>query len=320
MNKTPKLIGQSSGSLREVCGETLTKLAATNEDIIVLDGDVAGGTGMHHFRKEYPSRFIQCGIAEQNMMAMAGGLAAIGFMPVVTSFAVFMLRAIEQVRLSIAYADMNVKIIASHPGLDVGPDGASAQCLEDIACFRSIPNMIVLSPCDPLEMAQATKAIFDHQGPVYMRTGRSESSNILNPDYRFELGKGQIIKPGKDLTLMGCGVTTGRALTAARRLDEFGISTRVVNMSTIKPIDKEMICKCSSETKGIITIEDHNVIGGLGSAVSEVVAQHCISPLKIIGVQDCFGESGEPDELAAKYGIDADSIFNVAKRFIKELT
>jgi len=179
MDKKPILLGRTGGSLREAFGKELTSLSSSYENVVVLDADIAGGTGIHHFRKEFPDRFIQCGIAEQNMMAMAGGLAATGLIPVVTTFAVFMLRAIEQARLSVAYANMNVKIVASHPGLDVGPDGASAQCLEDLACYRSIPNMVVLSPCDPIEMAQATKAMLDYVGPVYMRTGRSDTKRIL---------------------------------------------------------------------------------------------------------------------------------------------
>ena len=171
MNNKPKLIASSGDSLRESFGKKLTSIADNYPKVVVLDADIAGGTGIHHFRDRYPDRFIQCGIAEQNMMAMAGGLAAVGLVPIVTTFAVFMLRAIEQARLSIAYADMNVKIVASHPGLDTGPDGGSAQCLEDLACFRSIPNMVVISPCDPIEMEQATKAILDYVGPVFMRTG-----------------------------------------------------------------------------------------------------------------------------------------------------
>ena len=308
MNKVPKLLGSSGDSLRESFGVALTEIAPNYSNLVVLDADIAGGTGMHHLRDKYPEKFIQCGIAEQNMMAMAGGLAATGLIPIVTTFAIFMLRAIEQARLSIAYANMNVKIIASHPGLDVGPDGASAQCLEDLACYRSIPNMVVLSPCDPLEIEQATKAILDYEGPVYMRTGRSDAQRILRDDYQFEIGKGKILKNGTDITIMGCGVTTSRALHAAELLEKEGVSTRVVNMSTIKPIDTEMVIKCAKETKGIVTVEDHNIFGGLGSAVAEVLVQNKPTPMEIIGVNDSFGESGEPDELAEKYGIDYKAI------------
>jgi len=319
MSKAPALIGSSGDSLREACGKELAKLAPNYPNVVVLDADIAGGTGMHHFRKAFPDRFIQCGIAEQNMMAMAGGLAATGLIPVVTTFAIFMLRAIEQARLSIAYANMNVKIVASHPGLDVGPDGASAQCLEDLACYRSIPNMVVLSPCDPLEVEQATKAILDYEGPVYMRTGRSDAKRILNEDYQFEIGKGKILKDGSDVTIMGCGVTTERSLRAAKQLEKNGISARVVNMSTIKPIDVELIIKCAKETKGIVTAEDHNIFGGLGSAVAEVLVKYKPVPMEFVGVKDSFGESGEPDELAEKYGIDNKAIIKSVHRLLERV-
>jgi len=317
MSKAPKLIGSSGNSLRESFGIALTELAPSYQNVVVLDADIAGGTGIHHFRKAIPDRFIQCGIAEQNMMSMAGGLAATGFIPIVTTFAVFMLRSIEQARLSIAYADMNVKIVASHPGLDVGPDGASAQCLEDLACYRSIPNMTVISPCDPLEMSQATKSILDHIGPVYMRTGRSNSESILNDDYKFEIGKGKILKEGSDLTIVACGVEVARSLKAADILEKEGISARVVNMSTIKPIDKDLLNKCANETGAFVTAEDHNIIGGLGAAVSESLAQSNPMPIEFIGVRDTFGESGEPEELSVKYGLCADSICEASKKVLK---
>jgi len=319
MSKVPELIGSSGDSLREACGRELTKIASYYTNVVVLDADIAGGTGMHHFRKAFPDRFIQCGIAEQNMMAMAGGLAATGLIPIVTTFAVFMLRSLEQARLSIAYANMNVKIIASHPGLDVGPDGASAQCLEDLACYRSIPNMVVLSPCDPLEIEQATKAILDYDGPVYMRTGRSDSTRILDKGYKFEIGKAKILKDGTDITLIACGVTVVRALIAAKLLESEGISTRVVNMSTIKPIDSSMVVKCANETKGIVTIEDHNVFGGLGGAVAETIVKYHPVPMEFVGVDDSFGESGEPDELAAKYGIDHKAIIKSVHQLLNRI-
>ena len=211
---------------------------------------------------------------------------------------------------------MNVKIIASHPGLDVGPDGGSAQSLEDLACYRSIPGMVVLSPCDPLEVAQATKAILEFNGPVYMRTGRSDSQRILNEDYRFEIGKAKILKDGRDITIMGCGPTTNRALQASQLLEKEGISARVVNMSTIKPIDVDMVVKCANETNGIITAEDHNIFGGLGSAVAEVVVKNKLVPMEFVGVNDLFGESGEPDELAKKYEIDAQAIIAKTKALL----
>jgi len=316
MANQPVLLGRAGDSLRESFGKELTYLASEYKNVVVLDADIAGGTGVHHFKKAFPDRFIQCGIAEQNMMAMAGGLAATGLIPIVTTFSVFMLRAIEQARLSIAYANMNVKIVASHPGLDVGPDGGSAQCLEDLACYRSIPNMVVISPCDPIEMEQATKAILDYVGPVYMRTGRSDTKRILNDEYKFEIGKGRVLQDGKDVTIVACGVEVSRALEAAEILKNTGISARVVNMSTIKPIDSELLEKCAVETGAFVTAEDHNVIGGLGGAVAESLAKTHPSPIEFIGVQDSFGESGEPDELAEKYEHTAEFIAAAAKKAI----
>lgn len=316
MDKKPILLGRTGDSLREAFGKELTSLSSSYENVVVLDADIAGGTGIHHFRKEFPDRFIQCGIAEQNMMAMAGGLAATGLIPVVTTFAVFMLRAIEQARLSVAYANMNVKIVASHPGLDVGPDGASAQCLEDLACYRSIPNMVVLSPCDPIEMAQATKAMLDYVGPVYMRTGRSDTKRILDETYQFQIGKGQILRDGSDLTIVACGVEVARALEASESLEQDGISARVVNMSTIKPIDHDLLARCADETGAIVTAEDHSVLGGLGGAVAESLAQSVPVPIEFVGTKDVFGESGEPDELSDKYQISSRYIALAAKNVI----
>jgi transketolase len=317
MDRSPDLIASTGDSLRESFGKELTKLSAKYNNVVVLDADIAGGTGIHHFRSRYPDRFIQCGIAEQNMMAMAGGLAATGLIPIVTTFAVFMLRAIEQARLSIAYANMNVKIVASHPGLDVGPDGASAQCLEDLACFRSIPNMVVLTPCDPVEMSQAVKAMLNYNGPVYMRTGRSETKTILSKSHSFEIGKGTTLLEGTDATIVACGVQVARSLAAADELKNQGISVRVINMSTIKPIDKETIIESAKKTGAIVTSEDHSVIGGLGGAVAEVIAKSFPIPIEFVGTNDVFGESGEPEELSDKYGLSSVSIINAVKRVIE---
>src|SRR5271155_4010780 len=214
-SEAPALIGTSGDSLREAFGKALSQLADEFPQLVVLDADIAGGTGVHHFRKSHPTRFLQFGIAEQNMMAAAGGLAAVGLIPVVTTFAVFCLRAIEQARLSLAYSRRNAKIVASHPGLDVGPDGGSAQALEDLAAFRAIPGMTVISPADATEMALATPAILEFDGPVYMRTGRSPSKRLFGDDHTFEIGKGQIIREGSDLTIVACGVEVARALEAA---------------------------------------------------------------------------------------------------------
>lgn len=315
-NAAPALIATSGDSLREAFGKALTAASAARKDVVLLDADIAGGTGAHHFRKAYPERFFQFGIAEQNMMAVAGGMAATGLVPFVTTFAVFCLRAVEQARLSIAYANRNVKIVASHPGLDVGPDGGSAQCLEDIAAFRAIPGMTVVSPADPAEMAAATRACLTHQGPLYMRTGRSPARHIFNEDHVFEFGKGQIIREGMDLTIVACGVETARALDAADLLKSDGIAARVVNMPTIKPIDAALLTRCSAETGAIVTAEDHNILGGLGGAVAEVISQTAPCPIEYVGVRDRFGESGEPDELAAGYGLDGKGIAEAAVKVL----
>ena len=312
----PILVGTNNDSLREAFGETLVELASRYPKFVVFDADVAGGTGTHHFRKAHPSRFYQFGIAEQNMMAAAGGFASTGIVPFVTTFAVFCLRATEQVRLSVAYANRNVKIVASHPGLDVGPDGASAQALEDLAVFRSIPGMVVVSPADALEVAQATEAILNYEGPVYMRTGRSPSRQVLDFNYRFELGKGQILRKGLDITLVACGVEVARSLDAAEILALEGISARVVNMATLKPIDADLLETCAVETGCFVTAEDHNILGGLGSAVAEVLAQTRPCPIEFVGVRDIFGESGEPNQLAEKYCLTGPHIADAARRAI----
>jgi len=312
----PQLIGSSGDSLREAFGKALSALAPSYPKLVVLDADIAGGTGVHHFRKSHPERFVQFGIAEQNMMAAAGGMAAVGLLPVVTTFAVFCLRAIEQARLSIAYAKRNVKIVASHPGIDVGPDGGSAQALEDLAAFRAIPGMTVISPADPVEMALATKAVLDFEGPVYMRTGRSASSRIFGDDHRFAIGKGQILRQGRDVTLVACGVEVARALRAADTLAAGGVNARVVNMPTIKPIDSALLAECAAETGAFVTAEDHNIHGGLGGAVAEALARCAPAPIEFVGLNDRFGESGEPEELADACGIGAGAIAAAARRVI----
>jgi transketolase len=312
----PALIGSSGDSLREAFGKALSDLADEFPKLVVLDADVAGGTGVHHFRKAHPEKFIQFGIAEQNMMAAAGGLAAVGMLPVVTGFAVFLSRGFEQARLSIGYAKRNAKIVASHPGLDVGPDGGSAQAMEDLAVFRSIPGMTVISPADPVETALATRAILEFDGPVYMRTGRSAAKRLFGDDHKFEIGKGKIIRDGRDVTLVACGVEVARALEAAELLDRDGIDARVVNMPTIKPIDAELLRHCARETGAFVTAEDHNIHGGLGSAVAEAVSRTHPCPIEFVGLYDTFGTSGEPDELAEHFCITAPYIAAAARRVL----
>jgi transketolase len=314
---SPALIAANGDSLREAFGKSLSALADEFPKLVVLDADIAGGTGVHHFRKSHPGRFVQFGIAEQNMMAAAGGMAAVGLMPVVTTFAVFCLRAIEQARLSLCYARRNAKIVASHPGLDVGPDGGSAQALEDLAAFRAIPGMTVISPADAIEMAQATRAMLEYDGPVYMRTGRSPSTRLFGEDHKFEIGKGQILREGRDVTIIACGAEVARALTAAEMLKEDGIAARVVNMPTIKPIDVALIARCARETGAIVTAEDHNIHGGLGGAVAEALAATVPCPVEFVGVKDVFGASGEPEELAYAFEIAAPFIAAAARKAMK---
>jgi transketolase len=319
--KQLQLIGYQGNSLREAFGKHLTELSKKNKKIIVLDADIAGGTGAHHFRSKFKKRFIQCGIAEQNMVSMASALAKLGYIPFVTTFAVFLLRAIEQTRLSIAYGKANVKLIASHPGLDVGPDGASAQCLEDLACFRSIPNMVVLSPCDEIEMKEMLKTVIKYKGPIYLRTGRSPAPIVFTKKFKFKIGKGQIIRFEKKaiVTVISCGIMTSRALKAAEILKNKNIGLNVVNMSSIKPIDEKLILKLSKITNKFITAEDHNVLGGLGSAVSEIISKNNLNVKQVfVGVKDTFGESGEPAELAKKYKISETDICSAAKKLLSK--
>jgi transketolase len=312
--EAPALIGTSGDSLREAFGRELVSLARDFPKLVVLDADIAGGTGMHHFRKQFPERFLQFGIAEQNMMAAAGGLSAVGLLPVVTTFAVFCLRAIEQARLSIAYSRRNAKIVASHPGIDVGPDGGSAQALEDIAAFRAIPGMTVISPADSVEIALAARAILEFDGPVYMRTGRSPAKRVYGSGHKFEIGKGHVVREGKDLTIVACGVEVARAIEAAGLLEKDGVSARIVNMATIKPIDTDLLAQCAEETGAFVTAEDHNIYGGLGGAVAEALAATRPCPIEFVGVRDSFGASGEPEELANFFGIGAEDIAKAANR------
>ena len=310
----PTLIAASGDSIRESFGRQLAVEGISRESLLVLDADVAGGTGAHHFRKDFGERFIQCGIAEQNMVGGASGLAASGYLPVVTTFAAFFLRTIDQVRLSIAYANRNVKLVGSHAGLDVGPDGASAQCLEDIAVFRAIPNMTVIVPSGPSEARLATSAILDHIGPLYMRTGRSPVDEKAEGLDSFQIGKALQLRPGFDLTIAACGPLLFEAIEASDLLAKEGIGARVLNISTIKPIDRDAIVTAARETGLIISIEDHNVLGGLGSAIAECSSE--AHPVRVVrlGVADVFGESGNPKELYRKNGLTATDIVAAARK------
>lgn len=296
-------------SVRDAFGRILVAQAAVRNDWMLLDADVAGGTGAKPLVQSNPERVMQFGIAEQNMMAAAGGVADTGIIPVVSTFAAFgCMRAHEQFRTAIAYPGRNVKLCCSHHGIDVGPDGATAQMFEDLATMRAIPGVTVISPADANEFMLAFEAILDHDGPVYMRIGRSATPVVYSGSHDFRIGKAHRLREGADVTVIATGVMVARALDAADILEKEGISVRVVNLATIKPIDVEEIVACAKETGGIVTAEDHNVLGGMGSAVAEVVAEHAPVRMKFVGIQDRFGKSGEHDELPALFGIAADDV------------
>lgn len=304
---------------RDSYGEELVKLGAEHENIVVLDADLAEATRSGEFQKVYPDRFIDCGIAEENMMGVAAGLAAAGKVPFASSFAMFAVgRAYEQIRNSIGYPHLNVKIGASHAGISVGEDGATHQCIEDIALMRMIPGMVVINPSDYIEARAAVRAAYEYEGPVYMRFGRL-AVPILNdrPDYKFELGKGVVLREGKDLTIFATGLPVYNCLEAAERLAaEDGIDAQVINIHTIKPIDEELIVAAAEKTGKIVTVEEHSVIGGLGSAVCDVLSEKAPTRVMKIGINDTFGESGPALELLKKYGLDTDGIYEKIKTFI----
>lgn len=304
---------------RDAYGEALKEIGAANKDIVVLDADLSSSTRTSMFKKEYPERFFNVGIAEQNLIATAAGLATTGKIPFASTFAVFATgRAFEVIRNSVAYPKLNVKIAATHAGLTVGEDGATHQALEDISLMRSIPNMVVLSPADAVEAKKCIYKAAEYKGPVYIRLGRSKVPVIFDDNYEFEIGKGVQLKEGKDITIIATGVMVSKALQAAEELEEEGISCRVINISTIKPIDKDIIIKAAKETKGIVTVEEHSVIGGLGSAVAEVLSESCPTYMARIGTMDTFGESGNADELLDKYGLNTENIKINVKKLLKK--
>ena len=297
-------------------GEALVKYGVPNENVIVLDADLSKSTKTDTFKKVCPERFINCGIAEANMMCVAAGLASCGKIAFASTFAMFAAgRAFEQVRNSIGYAGLNVKIGATHAGISVGEDGASHQCLEDLALMRSIPGMVVINPADDIEAQLAVKAAIEHNGPVYMRFGRLAVEDVNPADYKFELGKGVMLRDGKDVSIIATGLMVQEALKAADMLAEEGIDARVINIHTIKPIDEEIITKAAKETGAIVTAEEHYIMGGLGSAVAEVVCANAPCPVKIIGT-DRYGCSGKPAELFVKYGLTAENMVAKAKEAI----
>lgn len=304
---------------RDAYGEALKELGNINKDIVVLDADLSGSTKTAVFAKAYPDRFFNVGIAEQNLIGTAAGLATAGKIPFASTFAVFATgRAFEVIRNSVCYPKLNVKIAATHAGLTVGEDGATHQALEDLSIMRSLPNMVVLNPADAVEAKQCIYRAVEYNGPVYIRLGRSKVPVIFDEDYRFEIGKGVELREGNDISLIATGVMVEKALLAAEQLAEEGISARVINMSTIKPIDKDIIIKAANETKGIVTIEEHNIIGGLGSAVTEVVSENKPTYVERIGTNDTFGESGDGNALLEKYGLNVENIIEKSKKILSK--
>ena len=303
---------------RESYGNALVELGNQYDNVVVLDADLAAATKTGTFKKAFPERHIDCGIAEGNMMSVAAGIASTGKVPFASSFAMFAAgRAFEQVRNSIGYPKLNVKIGATHAGISVGEDGATHQCNEDIALMRTIPGMVVINPSDDVEAKAAVKAAYEHQGPVYLRFGRL-AVPVINDreDYKFEIGKGVVLREGKDVTIFATGLEVAETLEAAEKLAADGIEAKVVNIHTIKPLDEELVVAAAKETGKVVTVEEHSVIGGLGSAVCDVLSEQAPTKVLKIGVNDTYGESGPAVELIKKYGLDAESIYKKVKAFV----
>lgn len=306
-------------AIRDAYGEALKELGAQYPEIVVLDADLSASTKTKDFADVYPDRFFDCGIAEGNMMSVAAGLASCGKIPFASTFAVFGAgRAYEQIRNSICYPKLNVKIALTHAGLTVGEDGATHQMLEDIALMRVLPNMTVIVPADAAETKAAVKWAASYHGPVFIRMGRAKCDDITDPEQPFIPGKAAMLRKGYDLTIIACGIMTGKAMQAADILTGAGISARVINMSSIKPIDESAIIKAAEDTGAILTAEEHSVKGGLGSAVAEVVVKNCPVPMAMVGVEDQFGESGTADDLLKAYGLTAAKIAETAMRLYKK--
>ena len=304
---------------RDSYGNALAELGTEHDNVVVLDADLAAATKTGIFKKAHPDRFIDCGIAESNMIGVAAGLATTGKVPFASSFAMFAAgRAFEQVRNSVGYPHLNVKIGATHAGISVGEDGATHQCNEDIALMRTIPGMTIICPADDVEAKACVKAAYEYNGPVYLRFGRLAVPVINDrPDYKFELGKGVVLREGKDVTIVATGLCVSSALEAAEKLAADGIDAKIINIHTIKPLDEELIVAAAKETGKVVTVEEHSVIGGLGSAVCDALAEKCPVPVKKIGVQDVFGESGPAVALLAKYKLDGEGVYEQVKEFCK---
>ena len=304
---------------RDGFGKELVEIGKENEKVVMVSADLEDATRAEYFKNEFPDRFFTVGIAEQDMVGTAAGLALQGFIAFVNSFAVFMTnRAYDMLRLDVCYNNTNVKVVCSHAGVTVGPDGASAQCLEDLALMRVLPNMKVIVPADVNEAKKATRAITDTFGPHYLRTSRAPFPVLTGENDDFEIGKAKIMREGEDVTLIGCGIHVSESLSAADMLEKEGISARVVNMHTIKPIDEACIIDSAKKTGAIVTAEEHQMYGGLGSAVAEVVVRNCAVPMEFIAVKDKFGETGTPDELMAKFNLKDVDIVAAAKKVISQ--
>ena len=303
---------------REAYGEMLAELGETYPELVVLDADLAAATKTSVFKKKFPERHIDCGIAEGNMMGVAAGLSLVGKIPVASTFAMFAAgRAFEQVRNSLGYPHLNVKIGATHAGITVGEDGATHQCNEDIALMRTIPGMVILNPADAVEAKACVKAAVEYEGPVYMRFGRAAVPVINDrPDYQFEMGKGVLLREGTDVTIVATGIMVNSALEAAEKLAAEGISAEVINIHTIKPLDTEIIVKSAKKTGKVVTAEEHSVVGGLGGAVCEALSELCPTPVCRIGINDVFGESGSAAALLVKYGLDGEGVYSRVKEFV----
>lgn len=303
---------------RDSYGNALKELAQEGADnLVVLDADLAAATKTGIFRAAYPDRHINCGIAEANMICVAAGLSTMGLVPFASSFAMFAAgRAFEQVRNTIGYPHLNVKIGATHAGISVGEDGASHQCCEDFALMRSIPGMVVISPADDVEAKQAVKAAYKYDGPVYLRFGRLAVPVFHGDDYKFEIGKGEIISEGEDITIIANGLMVAEAIEAGKILAEKGIKAEIINMATIKPLDEELVVKSAEKTGKVVTVEEHNIIGGLGEAVCACLSENCPTPVKRIGVNDEFGHSGPALDLLKQFGLSADNIAKTAEAFV----
>ena len=303
---------------RDSYGKALVELGQQYDNLVVLDADLAGATKTATFQKVFPERHFNCGIAEGNMMSVAAGLAAGGLVPFASSFAMFASgRAFEQIRNSIGYPHLNVKICASHGGISVGEDGASHQCCEDFALMRTIPGMVVMSPADDVEARAMVKAAYAYEGPVYIRTGRSAVPVFHEEGAPFQIGKGEVIREGNDVAIIANGLMVYEAAQAGEKLAEMGINARIVNMSTIKPLDEELVLKCAKECGKIITCEEHSIIGGLGEAVCSFLSENYPAPVKRIGVNDEFGHSGPAVKLLEQFGLCAANIVKVTKDFCK---